>query len=555
MLDSLKIKNFAIIEDLNISFSKGMNILLGETGAGKSIIIDALGLLMGNRSDFDKIRNGEIKALVEGSFYIDNEVLKNKINAQYDFIEDDNLLVVSRTLESGKSICRVNYHLVSQSVLKQIMEDIIDIHSQHKNNSFFNEKEQIDFLDLYINKNHDLNSLNFNKTKKEYDEVYKSYIKETKILKELINKRKELEDIDYLSYQIQEIEKVNLKENEIEEIEDELIRLNSFEKIYEQYHAFEENYSQASNYLYQAKKDLNGIKDDKFAFQIERFESSYYELDDVFDSIKSLFNELEDAKERIEYLTKRKLELAPLRRKYGRSTTEILSFLNSAKETIDLAINFENTLSNQEKTIEELSKKAIAKGKELSMLRKEGAKDLEMNMLAQFKDLALNNASFKVEFNEDNINNKGIDQIKFLLQANVGSKFLSLSQSASLGETSRINLAFKVVFNNLNPVETIIFDEIDTGISSQIGVLTAKKIKQISGLCQSIVITHLPQMAAICDHCYFVSKESNDITTKTKIKKLTKDELITEIAKMISGQECNNISYQAAKELVENMNK
>lgn len=555
MILSLNIKNFAIIEDINISFNNGMNILLGETGAGKSIIIDAIGLLMGNRSDFDKIRNGETKALVEGTFQITNKVIKDEINEKYNLIEEDDIIVVSRTLENGKSICRLNYRIVPQSVLKDVMEGIIDIHSQHKNNSFFLDKKQIEYVDLYLNKNKEFESYKINELFSSYEEQYTNYLDAKRKYQELLDKQNELEDRDYLEFQIAEIEKCDIKENEIEDIEEELVRLNSFEKIFTYFKSFEENFNNASSYLYQSKKDLSHINDDSFSSEIEKFNSLYYELEDNFENIKSLFSSLEDSNNRIEYLNNRKLQLSPLRRKYGRSTSEILSYLNQAKESLDLIDNFDDVLSKQEKLINDYYTKSVEIAENISKLRLKAAKKLEDDMNNKFNSLALSNAKFKVQFNRCEICKNGVDQILFLIQANAGSKFLSLSQSASLGETSRINLAYKLVFNKLNPVETIIFDEIDTGISSKVGVLVSKKIKELSSLTQTIVISHLPQMVAIGDYAYFVSKETSDYKTKTNIKLLNDSEIMEEVAKMISGSECNNISYDAAKELIASMKK
>ena len=552
MILSLNIKNFAIIEDISINFKDGMNILLGETGAGKSIIIDAISILMGSRSDFDKIRNGETKAIVEGTFVINNQNTKELINDKYSLNEDDNILVVSRTLENAKSICRVNYRVMPQSALKEIMEHIIDVHSQHKNNSFFDDKQQIDFIDLYLKKNkQDEYCSIYNK----YSTLYSNYQKELRHLEDLKEKQKSFDDVDYLLFQIQEIEKHNLKENEIEEIEDELIRLNSFEKTYNFYKNFEENYQNASQYLYQAKKDLSHISDDIFEKETSKFDELYYELEDTVDNIKSIFSSLENSRDRIDYLTSRKLELAPLRRKYGRSTEEILSAYNQMKEDYDLVNNFDDVINKQEKFIDSILKDLLKVASELTSFRRAAGEELEIKMNSEFKSLSLDNALFKVNIDQINPNNKGCDNVKFLFQANLGSKFLSLGQSASLGETSRINLAYKLVFNKLNPVETIIFDEIDTGISSKVAVLVARKIKELSSTTQSIIISHLPQMVAAGDNALYVSKKNENNVTKTVIKELDEQQIVEEISKMISGDELNNNSYQAAKDLIQNMRK
>lgn len=553
MLKSLSIKNFAIIQDITIHFEKGMNILLGETGAGKSIIIDALGLLLGNRSDFDKIRNGEKKASIEGTFIIENESIKEYINGKYDLIEDDNLLVVTRTLEDGKSYCKINFHNVPQSVLKDVMESVVDIHSQHKDNSFFDEKRQLDYIDLYLEKNKNLEKEDFLSLKRDFANHFKKLNEEKEKLVSLNKKKDSLDDISYIEYQIQEIEKANLKENEIEEIEDELIKLNSLSKIYSSYLNFQENYSNASSNLYQAKRDLDSIHEDFLQEQIERFNNIYYELEDCYDAIKSEISSIEESKQRLEYLQSRKLELSPLKRKYGRTTQEIFDQYNKMKEDLDIHYNIDEMILSQEKIIQNEEKNCDELASLISQKRALSCRLLEKEMNLALKSLALNNSEFKIDMKETNLNKLGKDSISFLLRANVGSRFLPLRECASLGETSRINLAYKLVFNALNPVSTIVFDEIDTGISSSVGVLVSKRIKELSKNSQAIVITHLPQMAAAGDYTLFVSKSSDNTNTTTQVKVLSDEERVYEISKMLSGEEVDNLALENARNLIKNM--
>lgn len=553
MLKSLSIKNFAIIQDITIHFEKGMNILLGETGAGKSIIIDALGLLLGNRSDFDKIRNGEKKASIEGTFIIENESIKEYINGKYDLIEDDNLLVVTRTLEEGKSYCKINFHNVPQSVLKDVMESVVDIHSQHKDNSFFDEKRQLDYIDLYLEKNKNLEKEDFLSLKRDFANHFKKLNEEKEKLVSLNKKKDSLDDISYIEYQIQEIEKANLKENEIEEIEDELIKLNSLSKIYSSYQNFQENYSNASINLYQAKRDLDSIHEDFLQEQIERFNNIYYELEDCYDAIKTEISSIEESKQRLEYLQSRKLELSPLKRKYGRSTQEIFDQYNKMKEDLDIHYNIDEMILSQENIIQNEEKNCDELASLISQKRALSCRLLEKEMNLALKSLALNNSEFKIDMKETNLNKLGKDSISFLLRANVGSRFLPLRECASLGETSRINLAYKLVFNALNPVSTIVFDEIDTGISSSVGVLVSKRIKELSKNSQVIVITHLPQMAAAGDYTLFVSKSSDNTNTTTQVKVLSDEERVYEISKMLSGEEVDNLALENARNLIKNM--
>ena len=548
MLETLTIKNFAIIEDLEVSFNKGMNILIGETGAGKSIIIDALSLLMGKRSSFDKIRNGENKAFIEGSFVLDNVLTLNLLHETYEDLIEEDVLVVSRSLDiNGKSVCKVNYRTVPSSVLKDIMSLIIDIHSQHKDDSFFDEKKQIDYLDLYLTNS---SSNDFENIKKQYDEEYKEYLSLQKELKKMKDEYASLDDLDYLQYQYDELSKANIKENEIEEIEDELHKLSQYEKIIEAFQNFSSEYEVASSHMYNAKKALGQLQDDSLSEKIEKFNSLYYDIDDIYSSIKEDFESLDNSQERIDYLMARKAELSPLRRKYGRSTEEILNKFKEIEATISLANNFDEKIKEQEDLINKSKDKAYKTAKELSKEREDAKKLLEDALNNELKFLALPNATFKVDIEEDELGPKGFDEVKFKLRANIGSNFLSLKDTASLGETSRLNLAFKIIFNKLNPVGTMVFDEIDTGISGSVGVAVAKKLHEIGEASQCLVITHLPQVAAVSDYQYYVSKKAEDNKTKTEIKLMTNENFIEELARMISGSEVTINSINAAKDLI-----
>lgn len=552
MIRSIKIKNFAIIEDMEIEFSKSMNILLGETGAGKSIIIDAIALLSGARADYDKIRFGQSKAYIEGIINLTNDKVKTLLDTNDIPFENDEILI-SRTLERTKSVCRINNITIPQSLLKSIMDNLIDIHSQHKDNSFFDESKQLDFLDLYLIKNKNVGDKNYELLLDKYSNKYKEYHQELKKIKALYDKKSNLEDIDYLKHQIAEIEKVELKENEIEDIDEELNRLNSFSKIYNAFKSYQENFQLASNYLYSARKDLTNLKDNQFDEMVERFENCYYELDDCNSSLEKEFNKLENSLERIEYLNARKIELNTLKRKYGRTTKQIIDAYQELKDSLDLIENFDYLIDSQNRLIEQLNHELVDLANIIHENRVKAKSQLEADMNQNLKDLALENAEFMVDLSTQNFNEKGIDKVNFLIRANIGQNFLSIKDSASLGETSRINLAYKLVFNNLEMVDTIIFDEIDTGISSHVAVVVAKKIKELSKICQTIIITHLPQMAAIGDKILFVSKKVENDNTRTSIKTLNDEEKMVEISKMISGKEINEITLKAAKELINSM--
>ncbi len=559
MLERLIIRNFAIIEDIEVSFKKGMNCIVGETGAGKSIIIDALSLLKGEKSKFDKIRNGEEKAFIEGSFYLDDQELIKQINEEYDdLIEEDGLLHVSRSLDiSNKSISKINYRNVPLSILKRIMEQVIDIHSQHKDNSFFDEKKQITFLDKYIQK---INNPKIDKIISKYDDIfirYSSLFNEYKVEKSKLNdyldKQSTFEDLELLQYQYEELEKANVQENEIEDIENELKTLESFEELSNNIETYIENYNNASSYLYSARKALTGIKIDVFEKEEEKFTSLYYELDDLNEQIKKRFSSLSSSQTRLEELRERKSLLYSLRRKYGRTTEDILNYFHSLKEEIDLISNYDYIIAKQKDKINKIEEDLKIIASDLTSIRLIASNSLETLINEQLHDLMLENSDFKIELNKTELNKHGCDEVIFKIRANAGGKYLPLIQSASLGETSRINLALKSVFNALKPVETMIFDEIDTGISGKVAIGVSKKIYQISSSSQTIVITHLPQVSAKGDHHYFVSKYVENDVTKTKIEELSKKEVISNIAYMMTGENPTKESLALANQLIESL--
>ena len=559
MLENLVIKNFAIIEDIEVSFKDGMNCIVGETGAGKSIIIDALSLLKGEKSKFDKIRNGETKAFIEGTFYLDDQELIKEINEEFDdLIEEDGLLHVSRTLDiSNKSISKINYRSVPLSVLKKIMEQVIDIHSQHKDNSFFDEKKQINFLDKYINKTSikeiEEISSKYNNIYSNYTSLFNEYKKEKNKLSEYLDKQSSFEDLELLQYQYQELEKANIQENEIEDIESELKTLESFEELSNNLETYLENYSNASSYLYACRKALTSLKVDLFNDEEEKFTSLYYELDDINEQINKKYSSLSSSQDRLEELRERRSVLYSLRRKYGRTTEDILNYFQSLKKEIDLISNYDYIIEKQKEKIISLETNLNNIASDISKIRNIASNSLSSLINEQLHDLMLENADFLIEINHTNLNKNGFDDVIFKIRANAGGKYLPLIQSASLGETSRINLALKTVFNALKPVGTMIFDEIDTGISGKVAVGVSKKIHQISSSSQTIVITHLPQVSAKGDHHFYVSKYVEKGITKTKIDELNKKEVISNIAYMMTGENPTKESLALANQLIESL--
>lgn len=548
MLEQLSIKNFAIIEDLSITFNKGFSAISGETGAGKSIIIAALNMLLGERSVFDKIRSDKQKAFIEGVFKVENKKLRNEIEDIIDEELEDDTLILFRSLDkSNKTSIKINNRTFSLSVLKEISSKLLDIHSSQKDLSYLKEENQLSLLDEYIirHKNKD-DLLVFD----EYKSAYNELIEVEKEIELLNSSVKDYDDIDILEYQVKELEKADIQPQEMENLEEEKASLSNFSKTSERIIAFLNTYQEASSLLYKAKKELSYINDDNFSSYDEKFNEAYYELEDINDEINNKFEELSSSLNRLEYINDRLFFLHSLRKKYGYTTDDILSTFEKLKIQLDNIKNFDVEINKlnvkKNNVLFELNNKANA----LNKVREKYALLLNEEVNAQLKDLYLNNAEFKCNITKNsNYSNKGNDKIKFLLRANVGQEFLSLEKTASLGETSRLNLALKTVFNKLNSIPCIIFDEIDIGISGRVATSVCKKMKEISNYSQVITISHLPSVAAGAKYHYFVKKEVINDETFSSISLLNNEERIIEIAKMISG-EVNDASLNAAKDLI-----
>ncbi len=544
MLSKLVIKNFAIIEDLEVDFPSGFIALTGETGAGKSIIIDALSLLMGERSSFDKIRFNEQKAFIEGVFYIKNDKIKKQIESLIDDNVDEEL-ILSRTLDiNGKSQAKINMHNVPLTVLKNVTSLILDIHSQQKDNNYLKEENQLNLLDSF-------SELLLSKDEKEifneFNKSYKDYLETKSKLQNLKNKQLDLGSIDYLKFQDEELNKVNIQENEMENLEQERNSLMNFSKQSEKIAEFLSIYEEVSSSLYKAKKTLSYIDDeDKLS---EKFNDLYFQMDDIYQTINDKFESQKEQLIRLDEINERLFLLHSLRKKYGYTSQDIIARHQEIKQNIDDLINYEDNILKLENELNTKRINSTSIAKKISNIRNKYAENLQNEVNKQLKDLYLENAEFKVDITPIELNNRGIDKVIFLLKANVGQNFISLEKTASLGETSRLNLALKTVFNKINQMETIIFDEIDIGVSGRVGNAISLKMKEISLNSQVIAISHLVQVASKADYQYLVSKYIKNNKTYSVINLLTKEERIKEIAKMMFG-EITEISLKSAEDLL-----
>lgn len=533
MLRQLTIKNFAIIDDLMIDFNDGYNAFTGETGAGKSIIIDALGLLTGDRASASMVRAGTLKAFIEGAFEINDE-LKARISPVYDL--ESNLLVVIKEIDaSGKSTVKINGRITTISIIKEMMSYILDIHNQSDNQYLLNKKNHLELLDSF-------GSTNIMPIKKNYDIEYKEWKRLQKELSDLESMTFNQDQIDFLNFQIKEIKDANIQDGEVEELEIEQKRINQFEKLNEKYHSIIEALDGdqgASSALFTAKKVLESMNDDPlFNDQYIKMESIYYELDEVIQSIKDKFGSIDVDEDRIIEINNRIFIINKIKRKYGKSYSDIQEAYDKMVSKVSDMENIEKSIATVKNKLAESLAKLNTIGTNLDEARKKVSKTLITSIEKQLHDLYLEHAKFSVEFELKEVPSaNGISELEFYVSLNPGQPLKPLIKVASGGEVSRLMLGLKVIFNSLFMLSVTIFDEIDTGVSGKVARAVGMKMLELSKLMQVICVTHLPQVASLGTHHYYVQKQFFNQNTKTVVTLLDENQRIIEIAKMLSGEE------------------
>ena len=552
MINTLHIKNIGIIDDLFLEFGEGFNVITGETGAGKTLIIDALGVLAGGRFSKEIIRNGENYSLVEASFYIPNKGY-----------EEDTVVVTREINLKGKNICKINGRLVTVNELKEFMKKIIDIHGQNNNQNLLNVGMHIEFLDTYIGK--DILSL-----KRDYYRKYKEYLK---IKDELSNnygdEREKQRKLDLLNYQKNEIEEASLKEGEEEELEEKRSIFMSSEKINIGLCEAEERLNDSTIYnIGYSIKSLEKIEkyNSEYSDVVSRIRDCYYELQEAANDIANLKSDMNFDEEEQNNVEERLNLIKTLKRKYGNNVKEILNYKKEVEDEIEKIENLEVYINSLKNKLNELENKMYALSVRMNDVRVKYSKELSGKINKELKDLEMKNASFNinVDFVENTEETKGVgstvtieerkftkyglNRVEFKISTNIGEEEKSLTKIASGGEMSRVMLAIKSVLTDSYDVPVVIFDEIDTGISGIAANATGDKMKKISKNHQVICVTHLASITAKGDNNYFVSKKVKDGKTNTHIKKLSEEELLQEIARISSGT-VTQISINHAKEL------
>ena len=535
MISTLHIKNIGIIDEIMIDFSKGFNILTGETGAGKTLIIGALGIVAGGRFSKEMIRKGENHSFVEVSIYLPN----------HPKAVDGNIIISREIFENGRNTCKINGRLVTVNELKEFMNNIINIHGQNDNQNLLNKENHIKYLDKFLGKE-------FLSKKNEYTELYNKYVDINRKLKENYGDEKEKQRmLDLLNYQVNEIKNASLKINEDEELEEQRNLIINAEKISKSLNEADMQINEnALNSISIAIKKLEKIEDINIKYQktLSSLKSNYYDLQEIAIDLNHYNSDTSFEEKERDEIENRIDEINDLKRKYGNTIEEILNYKNEVEEEIDKIENLEE--KNKElkteltKVTVELEKRAI----ELHETRQKYGIELETKINSELADLEMPNAKFKVNIENTNFNKDGTDEIEFLITTNKGEDFKPLIKTASGGEMSRIMLAIKTVLSDVDEVPILIFDEIDTGISGKAGNAVGEKLKTISKNHQVIIVTHLASIAAKGDSNYYIYKEVEGDNTKTRIKNLNEQEVIEEIARIASGI-VSEISLKHAMEL------
>ena len=550
MLRELRLNNLAIIKNLDLEFNEGLISLTGETGAGKSIILDGISLLIGERSNLEMIRTGEESLFAEGVFDL-SEVQKEKLNKLGFEIEDDELIISRYFYRNSKSKITVNGMRMTVSKLKELMRNVLDLVGQHEHQYLLNKNYHLGLLDRFLDKNgqelakeirNNVSSLKTINKKIEEIETEKFRIMEKK---------------DILEFQSNEIANLGLKENEDNDLEEEYkILFNAgkiSEKLENSIQRLKEGEYSVINSLGKIKKNLEQLSDisETYSELKEKIENIIYEVDDIGYSLEDMVENVESDDVRLEKVISRIDEINKLKLKYGSTIEEILAFREENEKKLSL-IKFENNeLEVLKKEKEAKAKLYFENSQKLREIRKKVAENLEKTINVQLKDLNMANSKFKVAFSEKTvISSRGMDDVEFMMVTNLGENYKPLAKIASGGEISRIMLALKIVFSSVDNISVLIFDEIDTGISGETVRKVAEKLKELSGIVQVICVTHSPQIAGKSNQQFFIKKEIENNVTETKVRELNTDERIREIARIISGDNITETSIKHAKEIM-----
>lgn len=550
MLLEISIKNFAIIEEISLTFENGMTVLTGETGAGKSIIIDAMNLMLGARASLDVIRHGANKAEIEGLFSVGENPALTQILEENGIDVTEELIIRRDILQNGRSIGRINGQMVNLTTLRAVGQYLVDIHGQHDQEELMKPNMHIRMLDEFGNEQ-------FADVKKHYQELFESY---RQLRKRVVTKQKNEQDhkarIEMLEFQIAEIEAATLKSGEDQVLNQKRDKLLNHKNIADTLtNAYvmldDEEFSSLSN-IRSAMNDLMTLEefDADYKEMSANVSEAYYILEEVTKHLGDVIDDLDFDAGSLQQIEVRLEVIYSITRKYGGSVDDVLEYYDNITKEYNLLTGNDESSDDMEKALKRLEKELIVAAEELSQERHALAKNLEAEIKQELADLYMEKADFQVQFTKGKFNRDGNETVEFYISTNPGEGFKPLVKVASGGEISRLMLAIKSAFSRKEDKTSIVFDEVDTGVSGRVAQAIAQKIYKIGSNGQVLAISHLPQVIAIADYQFFIEKRSDENTTVSTVRLLTEEERVEEIAKMLAGSDITEMAREQARELL-----
>ena len=550
MLLEISIKNFAIIEEISLTFENGMTVLTGETGAGKSIIIDAMNLMLGARASLDVIRHGANKAEIEGLFSVGENAALTQILEENGIEVTEELIIRREILQNGRSIGRINGQMVNLTTLRAVGQYLVDIHGQHDQEELMKPNMHIRMLDEFEDSQ-------FASVKKHYQDLFEHY---RRLRKRVLTKQKNEQEhkarIEMLEFQIAEIEAAALKSGEDQALNQKRDKLLNHKHIADTLtNAYvmldDEEFSSLSN-IRSAMNDLMTLEefDADYKDMSSNVSEAYYILEEVTKQLGDVIDELDFDAGSLQQIEARLEVIYSITRKYGGSVDDVLDYYENITKEYNLLTGNDESSDDMEKDLKRLEKELIVAAESLSQERHQLAKNLEAEIKQELADLYMEKADFQVQFSKGKFNRDGNETIEFYISTNPGEGFKPLVKVASGGEISRLMLAIKSAFSRKEDKTSIVFDEVDTGVSGRVAQAIAQKIYKIGSHGQVLAISHLPQVIAIADYQFFIEKRSDENTTVSTVRLLSEEERVEEIAKMLAGSDITEMAREQARELL-----
>ena len=555
MLLEISIKNFAIIESISLNFEKGMTVLTGETGAGKSIIIDAMNMMLGARATMDVIRHGAPKAEIEGLFSVENSHALQMIFDEQGIELGDEIIIRREILQNGRSVSRVNGQMVNLSVLRSIGQYLVDIHGQHDQEELMRPQLHIQMLDGF-------GDADFLELKQAYQTNFDAYRKMRKQLLEIKKNQEEHKArIEMLEFQMAEIESASLQPGEDLKLNQERDKLlnhkNIADTLTNAYTMLDnEEFSSLAN-VRSAMNDMESIEEYDVEYReiSTSLSESYYVLEDVTKRLEDIIESLDFDGNRLMQIESRLDLIHAITRKYGGNVDDVLMYFAKITEEYNLLTGNHLSSDDMEVELKKLEVSLVDLATKLATARHNLAQQLEIEIQQELKDLYMDKARFQVQFTKGKFTREGNESVEFYISTNPGEDFKPLVKVASGGELSRLMLAIKSAFSRKEGKTSIVFDEVDTGVSGRVAQAIAQKIHKIGQHGQVLAISHLPQVIAIADYQFFIEKISNDHSTVSTVRLLTVEERVEEVAKMLAGENVTEAALSQARELLQSKEK